>query len=119
MGENRARQRHRCYATAAAVALRNRHVTYTEGIDFHADDPRPVPHAWLTDRAGEVVDLSAHGVEVYYGIPIPATVYARCVPDGIARPVLPVRSRVRWRRSDNRVVGSRLGQAYGPALADG
>jgi hypothetical protein len=24
----------------------------------------------------------------YYGIPIPAAVYARCVPDGIARPVL-------------------------------
>ena len=28
-------------------------------------------------------------VEVYYGIPIPADLYARCVPDGIARPVLP------------------------------
>src|SRR4051812_15523532 len=93
--KHRHHEPHSCYTAAGAIALRNRHVRYTEGVAFdgdHAQHPeRPVPHAWLSDSAGGVVDLSVWTTAiVYFGIPIPTRLYAECVAhDKIARPILP------------------------------
>ena len=91
----------------------NRALTYTEGIDLAADDPRPVPHAWTTDRHGRVVDLTTLERQSYFGIPVTTALYARCVArDKIARPVLPLLLDANWTPGmPERVAAARLARA--------
>jgi hypothetical protein len=44
---------------------------YTEGVVLKTDLPIEIDHAWLSNRKGEVIDLTLRGQEtaMYYGVP--------------------------------------------------
>lgn len=57
-----------CYRHAAKAALRNRAYTYVEGYASH--NVVPVPHAWLVDPDGLVIETTWRKMGgSYFGIP--------------------------------------------------
>jgi hypothetical protein len=74
----RNRSPHGCYAAAGRWSGKDR-VAYTEGMALAVSDVW-IPHAWLTDAAGKVIDLAREEpCERYFGIQIPTAVRARVV----------------------------------------
>lgn len=62
-----AKGRSACYVHAGKAAMRNREYTYVEG---YASLYFPIPHAWIVDKDGLVIETtwSTMGTS-YYGIP--------------------------------------------------
>lgn len=62
-----AKGRSACYIHAAKAAMRNRDYTFVEG---YACMVLPVPHAWLVDKDGLVIETTWDRMGAdYYGIP--------------------------------------------------
>jgi hypothetical protein len=65
---------HGCYAAAGRWAIQSTEVVYIEGFALDSEIDAWIPHAWLTDASGEVIDLAwdAPG-RAYHGVQIPAS----------------------------------------------
>lgn len=62
-----------CYRNALTFGFDRRDLTYCEGFALHPKFPMPVPHAWLADGAGVVVDPTWEEGAAYFGIPMRKT----------------------------------------------
>ena len=71
-----------CYVAAQEWMLHDDGVTYTEGFaSYHGGWPL-VPHAWLTDSDGQVVDLAwAEPGSAYLGVEIPTRLVCEIIAE--------------------------------------
>lgn len=59
-----------CYRNCFQVAVMYRELTYCEGRAAYPQSPLAVPHAWLLDPQGQVIEATWDKVGIeYYGIP--------------------------------------------------
>lgn len=90
-GQRRSRTPHRCYLAAGANYLSS-NCLCTEGRALSATGGKWIPHAWLTDPEGEVIDLSwpEPGIE-YFGVELPDEIAGpAALRLGLFGPLLPV-----------------------------